>query len=90
MTIPTYDQFISPLLLQLAKHPSGLSTAQACEAVANAYGIAPEARSTATTSKGSSALRGRAWSTRSRRARASQRPARGLALRDRAIGRRLA
>lgn len=36
MTLPTYDQFIEPLLRYLAEHPGGVSTVAAYEAMARA------------------------------------------------------
>lgn len=39
MTLPTYDQFIEPLLRVLADHPEGLSAGAAHDAVANLVGL---------------------------------------------------
>jgi restriction system protein len=44
MTVPSYDQFIGPLLRFLATHPDGVRTADAHEAVANVLGLSPEER----------------------------------------------
>lgn len=44
MTLPTYDQFIAPLLSLLAAHPEGLTTAAAQTAVADAVGLTEEQR----------------------------------------------
>jgi restriction system protein len=44
MTVPTYDQFIAPLLRCLAEHPAGVRTADAHEAVATALGLGAEDR----------------------------------------------
>lgn len=45
MTVPTYDQFIVPLLRYLAEHPDGVRTAEAHEAVATALGLKEDDRS---------------------------------------------
>ncbi len=44
MSVPTYDQFIAPLLRYLAEHPDGVRTADAHEAVANALRLSAEDR----------------------------------------------
>lgn len=44
MTVPTYDQFIAPLLRYLAEHPDGVRTADAHEAVAAALRLSAEDR----------------------------------------------
>lgn len=44
MTIPTYDQFIEPLLQYLAAHPDGAPAAEAQNACADALGISQEDR----------------------------------------------
>ncbi|AKV04344.1 Mrr restriction system protein [Labilithrix luteola] len=44
MTVPTYDQFIAPLLHYLAQRPDGVRTADAHEAIANALGLTPDDR----------------------------------------------
>jgi restriction system protein len=44
MTLPTYDQFIAPLLSLLAAHPEGLTTTAAQTAVADALGLTEEQR----------------------------------------------
>jgi restriction system protein len=44
MTVPTYDQFITPLFRMLAEHPEGLRTRDACEKVADAVGVTAEDR----------------------------------------------
>ncbi len=44
MTVPTYDQFIGPLLRFLADHPDGVRTADAHEAVANTLALSPDDR----------------------------------------------
>ncbi len=44
MTVPTYDQFIEPLLRCLAEHPDGVRTADAHEAVANALSLTSDDR----------------------------------------------
>ena len=38
MPVPTYDQFIEPLLRALAKHPDGLRAGEAYELVAESLG----------------------------------------------------
>jgi len=44
MPVPTYDQFIEPLLRYLAAHPEGVRAADAHEAVAAQVGLTPEER----------------------------------------------
>lgn len=44
MPVPTYDQFIEPLLRYLAEHPEGARTADAHEAVATRLGLTPDER----------------------------------------------
>jgi restriction system protein len=44
MPVPTYDQFIAPLLRFLADRPDGVRTADAHEAVANALRLTPNDR----------------------------------------------
>ena len=44
MTVPTYDQFIEPLLRFLATKPDGVQAREAHEAVATALGLTPEDR----------------------------------------------
>jgi restriction system protein len=44
MPVPTYDQFIEPLLRYLAEHPDGSIASDACEAVATRAGLSPEDR----------------------------------------------
>lgn len=44
MSVPTYDQFIAPLLRYLAEHPDGVRTADAHEAVAAALHLSAEER----------------------------------------------
>jgi restriction system protein len=44
MPVPTYDQFIEPLLRHLAAHPDGARAADAHEAVARQLGLTPEQR----------------------------------------------
>lgn len=44
MTVPTYDQFIEPLLRFLAQHPDGVPAKQAHDAAASALGLSDEAR----------------------------------------------
>lgn len=44
MPIPTYDQFIEPLLRYLAANPEGVRAGEAHEAVANALGLTAEQR----------------------------------------------
>jgi restriction system protein len=43
--IPTYDQFVFPLLRVLAAHPDGIRARDAYEAAADRLGLSPEARS---------------------------------------------
>jgi restriction system protein len=44
MPVPTYDQFLGPLLRYLAEHSDGVRAADAHEAVARALRLTPEAR----------------------------------------------
>jgi len=44
MPVPTYDQFIEPLLRYLAAHPEGARAGDAHEAVATHLGLSPEER----------------------------------------------
>jgi restriction system protein len=44
MAVPTYDQFIEPLLRYLAAHPDGVSPPDAYEAMANAMGLSEAQR----------------------------------------------
>lgn len=44
MTVPTYDQFIEPLLRCLAQHPDGLAARAAHEAAATALGLTSDDR----------------------------------------------
>lgn len=44
MTVPTYDQFIEPLLRYLAAHPDGAKTSDAHEAVADRLGLTADDR----------------------------------------------
>lgn len=44
MAVPTYDQFIGPLLLHLAKRPEGMPTGDAYEAVATAMALTADDR----------------------------------------------
>ena len=42
MPVPTYDQFIEPLLRVLAQHPDGVAARQAADAAAAALGVTEE------------------------------------------------
>jgi restriction system protein len=42
MTIPSFDQFIDPLLRLLVARPDGIAARDAIDAVADAVGIATE------------------------------------------------
>ncbi|MDB5928306.1 MAG: restriction endonuclease [Polaromonas sp.] len=44
MTIPTYDQFIEPILRFLVQHPDGIAAKQAHDAAASALGLTEEER----------------------------------------------
>lgn len=44
MTIPTYDQFIEPVLRFLVQHPDGIAAKQAHDAAASALGLTDEER----------------------------------------------
>lgn len=44
MPVPTYDQFIEPLLRYLAAHPSGAAIADVYEALATKMGLTPDER----------------------------------------------
>ena len=44
MTIPTYDQFIEPILRFLVQHPDGVAAKQAHDAAATALGLTDEER----------------------------------------------
>ena len=46
MTVPTYDQFIEPLLRYLAANENGVTAKQAHEQVANALGLSEEDKQT--------------------------------------------
>ncbi|WP_304362949.1 winged helix-turn-helix domain-containing protein [Pseudomonas sp. AU12215] len=44
MSVPTYDQFIEPVLRFLATRPEGVPTREVQEAAANALQLTPEQR----------------------------------------------
>ena len=44
MPVPTYDQFIEPILRYLARHPQGVLAREAHDAAATALGLTPEDR----------------------------------------------
>lgn len=79
MTLPTYDQFIAPLLSLLAAHPEGLTTAVAQTAVADAVGLTEEQRAVRLPSGVQAVYRNRiGWAhDRLKRAGYSQSPKRG-------------
>ncbi len=44
MSVPTYDQFIEPILRFLAAHPEGATAGEAHEAAAQALGLSEAQR----------------------------------------------
>lgn len=79
MSVPTFDQFIFPLLQVLAKAPNGLRAAEAHERVAEHVQLSPEARSIRLSS-GQRVYQNRiGWAhDRLKRADLSETPRRGL------------
>lgn len=47
MTVPTYDEFIDPLLRYLVQHPEGVSTKEAQEACADVFNLSEADRTAA-------------------------------------------
>lgn len=80
MTVPTYDQFIEPILRFLAKNPDGASAKAAHEAAASALGLTEEDRLQLLTSGTQSVFKNRAgWAhDRLKRAGLSSSPKRGI------------
>jgi len=79
MSLPTYDQFIEPLLRYLAQNPGGVKAKDAHEAMAHALNLSEEQRQEQLSS-GQHTYRNRsAWAhDRLKRARLSDSPKRGL------------
>lgn len=80
MSIPTYDQFIEPILRFLAKHPDGVAAKQAHDAAASALGLTDDDRLQMLTSGTQLVYKNRAgWAhDRLKRAGLSSSPKRGL------------
>jgi restriction system protein len=80
MTVPTYDQFIEPLLRFLAARPDGVPIGDACEGVANTMKLSPEDRAEILPSGRQAVFRNRiGWAhDRLKRAGHSESPRRGL------------
>jgi restriction system protein len=79
MPIPTYDQFIEPILRFLSKHPEGVLAKLAHDAAADALGLQPEERAQMLTSGTQQVYKNRAgWAhDRLKRAGLSSSPKRG-------------
>jgi restriction system protein len=80
MTVPTYDQFIEPLLRYLPANGNGVTAKQAHEQVANALGLSEEDKQTMLPSGAQLIYKNRAgWAhDRLKRARLSSSPRRGF------------
>lgn len=80
MTVPTYDQFIEPILRFLAKNPDGASAKMAHDAAATALGLTDEDRLLVLTSGTQQVYKNRAgWAhDRLKRAGLSSSPKRGF------------
>ena len=80
MTIPTYDQFIEPILRFLVQHPDGVTAKQARDAAATALGLTEDERQELLASGTQSIYRNRAgWAhDRLKRAGLSSTPKRGF------------
>lgn len=79
MPVPTYDQFIEPLLRVLAQHPDGMAARQAADAAAAALGVTEEQKQELLPSGAQPIYRNRAgWAhDRLKRAGLSSSPRRG-------------
>lgn len=79
MSVPTYDQFIEPLLRFLAQHPDGMAARLAAEAAAEALGVTEEQKQELLPSGAQPIYRNRAgWAhDRLKRAGLSSSPRRG-------------
>lgn len=79
MPVPTYDQFIEPLLRVLSQHPDGMAARQAAEAAAAALGVTEEQKQELLPSGAQPIYRNRAgWAhDRLKRAGLSSSPRRG-------------
>ena len=79
MPVPTYDQFIEPLLRFLAQHPDGVTARQASDAAAEALGVSEEQKQELLPSGAQPIYRNRAgWAhDRLKRAGFSSSPRRG-------------
>lgn len=79
MTIPTYDQFIEPILRFLARHPDGVPAKVAHDAAANELGLSPDEKAQLLTSGAQQVYKNRAgWAhDRLKRAGLSSSPKRG-------------
>lgn len=80
MTVPTYDQFIEPLLRHLAGHADGAAITDVYEALANALKLTPEDRAEMLPSGAQAVFKNRiGWAhDRLKRAGLSSSPRRGL------------
>jgi restriction system protein len=80
MTVPTYDQFIAPLLRHLAARPDGANIAEACEALADGLKLSAEDRAELLPSQAQAVYRNRiGWAhDRLKRAGLSESPRRGV------------
>ena len=80
MTVPTYDQFIEPVLRYLARHPDGAPARQVHEAAADALGLGDEDRQILLASGAQPMYKNRAgWAhDRLKRAGFSSSPRRGI------------
>lgn len=80
MAVPTYDQFIEPLLRYLARHPEGVPAREAHEAAARALGLSDEDRQQLLPSGAQPMFKNRAgWAhDRLKRAGLSSSPKRGF------------
>jgi restriction system protein len=79
MPVPTYDQFIEPLLRVLAQHPDGMAARQAADGAAAALGVTEEQKQELLPSGAQPIYRNRAgWAhDRLKRAGLSSSPRRG-------------
>lgn len=80
MSVPTYDQFIAPLLRHLAAHPAGVNIAEAYETLADGLKLSPEDRAELLPSRAQAVYRNRiGWAhDRLKRAGLSESPRRGV------------
>src|SRR5258708_23940398 len=80
MPVPTYDQFIEPLLRYLAAHSDGAAISDVCETLANGMKLTPEDRAEMLPSGAQAVYRNRiGWAhDRLKRAELSSSPRRGF------------